>query len=292
MSVMVVGHINLDIIYAVDRLPHEHEKLRARDCRVSGGGSAANTAWWLARQGMEVAMCGMVGEDLFGGFALKELSAAGIDVSRCVRIRNLRTTIASIFVNPRHKAMVIGGSSFDAEAVAGVLAALDRGSWDRFRHIHVAARAPEVVAAVGERARARGKSASVELDGTYDPDLIARFDIVFSNEDELARAMGTSAPAPVLAESWKNGGPTFFMTRGDKGAALIEGGRIADIPTTPILPVDRTGGGDAFDAGVLFGWLRGEDGFACARRGLALARAVLGGWGARPDLDPLLLSLA
>ncbi|WP_311765265.1 PfkB family carbohydrate kinase [Streptomyces zingiberis] len=46
--------------------------------------------------------------------------------------------------------------------------------------------------------------------------------------------------------------------------------------------MDRTGGGDAFDAGVIAGWLRGEPPAVCMRRGLDAARHVITKIGAHP----------
>jgi len=287
MDVMVVGNINLDIVYEVDRFPVEHEKLRARNCHVSGGGSAANTAWWLARLGQRVRICGMVGCDLFGDFALKELSSAGIDVSLCVRADSWRTNVASIFVNSKHKTMVIGGSSFEREAERALLAALEADAWPGVGHVHVASRSREIVAAVAALAGKRQVTASAEFDGIYPADLAGLFDIVFSNEDELASAMGVADPIGILAEQFSGEKPRFFVTRGAKGVSLIEDGRITQIPACPVEPVDRTGGGDAFDAGVLAAWLRGQDSATAAAQGLALASAVIQGWGARPEIAEL-----
>ncbi|UCF89660.1 MAG: hypothetical protein JSV70_05685 [bacterium] len=52
----------------------------------------------------------------------------------------------------------------------------------------------------------------------------------------------------------------------------------------PDVPVDRTGGGDAFAAGFLSGLVMGLDVRECGRRGNELAGRVIMEVGARPDI--------
>ena len=52
--------------------------------RFHGGGSAANTAAWLARAGMEPVLVGRVGDDERGRGASEELRAAGVDAQLAV----------------------------------------------------------------------------------------------------------------------------------------------------------------------------------------------------------------
>ena len=74
-----LGSINADVTVRLDRLPDRHEKISARETRVGGGGSAANTAVWLSRQGLSVSMLGWVGDDPLGQLALSDLRANGVD---------------------------------------------------------------------------------------------------------------------------------------------------------------------------------------------------------------------
>ena len=65
---LCVGSLNVDVTFQLSRMPEEHEKLRCPDSAMTSGGSAANTAYWLARFGAETQMLGCVGEDAFGDF--------------------------------------------------------------------------------------------------------------------------------------------------------------------------------------------------------------------------------
>ena len=283
LGVRVIGSINVDIVYGVDRLPTEHEKLRAVKCNVTGGGAAANTAYWLARLGFAVQMFGLIGNDFLGQFALRELKAAGVDVSQCLRVEGCHTNVASIFVNRDRKCMVTCGSSFEPRAYDFMLSTLEAATWHGVRHVHVASRERSLVSSVSGTLRRQAITSSIELNGMYDPDLVRSFDVVFSNHDELVWATNSTDPCAMLAERHAHDDTVFFVTKGAEGVLVVRRGQVNHIPTRSVEPIDRTGGGDAFDAGALFGYLRGYDPAACAAKGLALACAVIQGWGARPS---------
>lgn len=289
-AVLAVGGINVDINYRIDHLPAHHEKLLADDCTVGGGGSGANTAFWLARLGVPAFMAGIAGQDIFGDYALGTLAAAGVDVSACLRLPGCSTNLASIFSCGRYKAMVVAGTKYgraDAEALIGRIASLDPG---RFAHIHCATHDAFLIESAMRIAREHGLTLSLELDGMYDAGLVARADLVFSNMEELARATGAADPVAFLASAHAADGTAFAITDGSRGAAIICRGGVARVPTTPVEPADRTGGGDAFDAGLIAAWLRGDELEASAARGLALASLVIQERGARPPKEMAVLN--
>ena len=54
------------------------------------------------------------------------------------------------------------------------------------------------------------------------------------------------------------------------------------VPAPEVVEGDRTGCGDAFDAGVLSAWLSGADEETALRRGVDLGSSAAGRVGARP----------
>jgi sugar/nucleoside kinase (ribokinase family) len=282
---VIVSSINVDVICSVQRLPAEHEKLMAEACRVAGGGSGANTAYWLAQLGLPVHVAGFTGGDVFGEFALGGLAAGGVDISACVRLENATTNIVSIFSSGAGKSMVFAGLKYGEEAMETLQRAVLSLDFSRIRHVHFATRDKVLLARMLEALGGKALSVSMELDGIYDTRLVSRADMVFSNMDELARATGAADPASFLAGAHAADKTAFLVTDGANGARIIRQGQIALIPTVRLAPADRTGGGDAFDAGVIAAYLRGESLEAGAGKGLALASLVIQGWGARPAVD-------
>jgi sugar/nucleoside kinase (ribokinase family) len=66
------------------------------------------------------------------------------------------------------------------------------------------------------------------------------------------------------------------VTLGDAGAEAYFGGQRFFCAARRVNVVDRTGGGDAFDAGFLDAWLDRSALDACLERGLRSAALVLG----------------
>ena len=131
---------------------------------------------------------------------------------------------------------------------------------------------------------AGGREAALELLGRAAPDL------VFATADE-AKALLGSRERDILDLA-----PTAVVKRGREGATILvrDGGdRLRfEVATTPIVPVDTTGAGDAFDAGFLAGWLtaikRGVAPTAALQRGAVLGnRTALRHLSAAPAELPL-----
>jgi sugar/nucleoside kinase (ribokinase family) len=273
--VCCLGAINIDVTLRVDRLPERHEKLMAREIKLGGGGSASNTAVWLSRQGVKVRMFGWVGDDIFGVFGLQDLQANGVDTNGVKSLR-AASPVAICVATPDDK-RIIASPIIDAPWTPDDIGEL--GEEVDWLHTTVCD------AAFLKRAKdSRGKPGavlSVELDGGYDPLLPTIADYLFSNADELARALGTEDFAGFIAERHRADPAIWFVTLGDKGALTINAGRIAFVAGAAVAPVDRTGGGDAFNAGVIAALLSGADPESAAAAGLDLAAQAIGRLGAR-----------
>jgi sugar/nucleoside kinase (ribokinase family) len=74
------------------------------------------------------------------------------------------------------------------------------------------------------------------------------------------------------------------MTRGAKGAVIIDGERTTEVPAMPVTRVvDTTGAGDLFAAGFLYGYTHGRDTLSCGKIGVLAAGEVITHMGARPE---------
>ena len=105
-------------------------------------------------------------------------------------------------------------------------------------------------------------------------------DYCFINHTDLQRALGPVEPR----EAWNTLDPhmTLVVTQGESGATAVNERGEHSIPAVPVSVIDRTGGGDAFDAGFLYGLFRGDGLTGCLRLGLQLAARVVAAAGARP----------
>ena len=76
--IVVLGDVMVDVVVALSG-PLAQASDAPAEIRFRGGGSAANTAAWLATAGAEVTLVGRVGDDERGRAAVEELRAAGVD---------------------------------------------------------------------------------------------------------------------------------------------------------------------------------------------------------------------
>jgi sugar/nucleoside kinase (ribokinase family) len=273
--VACMGSINVDVTFRLDRLPHWHEKLSAREARLGGGGSAANTAVWLSRQGFGVRMHGWVGNDCLGAFALRDLEANGVETSG-VKLLPSATPLAACFALPDDK-RIVTGPKVDAPWTPGDAAEFARDA----RWLHTTACDLDFLSRAKDASRNLPVPLSLELNGRYDPAFATAANYLFTNRDELARASGSDDPIGFIAKRHGADPAIWFITYGEAGAAIISAGDVKSVATAPVRPLDRTGGGDAFDAGVIAALLSGADAESAAAAGLRLAAQAITRLGAR-----------
>ena len=276
-QILCAGSLNVDLTFQVPRMPEEHEKLRCGEGGLSCGGSAANTAYWLAKLGIETRMLGCVGEDMFGALCIDSLEAVGIDVQLIQRTPKATTGMAAIFVNPSSKRMVTSGGA-NAHFEAG---RVSYGVFGPGAHLHVATSLNSVALPLLRMARQAGATTSCDLDGGPRQELHTLVDFCLMNRADLTRWLGFTG----FDEARKRLGSSshLIVTQGERGASALSEGAEVFASAFAAQVVDRTGGGDAFDAGFLYALAQGSRMATCLRLGLFMAAGVIGGAGARPD---------
>ncbi|MER6608955.1 carbohydrate kinase family protein [Streptomyces sp. NPDC000927] len=280
-KVLVLGGTNFDVIVRAKRFPEEHEKVRGNAYTALPGGSAANTALGLARQGCGVRLVSAVGDDALGRLCLDDLRAGGVDTSLVRVDAATRTSMAIVLSSGTGKRMMTFPGA-DRDAAFDAVTEADVRDVD---HVHAVGEPTAPLARVVGLARRSGRSVSVEWNGRDMSALAAGPGLNLMNADEAARLPG-AAPDDAAATARRYArqlSGDVILTLG-AGGALWAGpsGEVVHEPTRAVDPVDRTGGGDAFDAGVVAGWLFGEPPSVCLRRGLAAALHVITKIGAHP----------
>jgi sugar/nucleoside kinase (ribokinase family) len=264
----------------IDHLPAAGELVMADDLVLNIGGCASNAAVDLARLGVRAAICGRVGDDVFGRFVSETLVAHGVDV-RALRIDPSRATSQTLIVNVRgedrrfiHKFGANEGLS--ADDLAGVL---DPPPCVLYVGGYLILPGLEAGALAAQFARARRSGVLTVLDvctpgpGDYLRHLrpvLAETDVFLPNADEAALILGETDPVRQARAFRDLGAGRVVITCGDRGAVALSEALQARLGTYPVPFVDGTGGGDAFDAGYIVGLLEGRPEIDC----LKLASAV------------------
>ena len=294
--VLVVGDIVTDILAAhTGRLAVGSDT--AASISLTGGGSAANTAAWLAALGVPVELVAVAGTDMAGDDRLAELAATGVGCTHVRRAPDAPTGSVIVLAQATERTMLCDRGANLLLEPSDVDAALEAAP-DAV-HLHLSGYTlldpgsrPGGQHALSEAA-ARGLTTSVDaasaaplrrVGGATFLDWVRGVDVLLANLDE-ARALledPDGEPAGVARRLARIAGEAVVKL-GARGAVSAGPHGSFSVAAEPIAVVDPTGAGDAFAAGLLASRLAGDDIEASLRAGARLGAEAVSLLGGRPD---------
>ena len=266
-DVVTLGDINVDIIARVPSYPPPGGDSLAEGVDIRAGGSAANTAIVLSKFGLDVSIIARVGEDILADFALSDLRQAGVDLSLVQRDAESRTGLIFAAVTPD------GERTFFSCRGANTRTVLEPKGETAVREakvVHVSGYAfveglqRDTALGAMEEARRSGVCVSVDLG----------VEVMTVTREDLLRMLSTVSmvfPNRAVGE-WLTGkrgaqesvmallsyGPELVgLKLGGQGCLIGSTEGIIAVPAFQVVPVDGTGAGDSFDAGLLLGRIGG-----------------------------------
>lgn len=291
-KVVTVGDVVTDVSVIMDQPLSKGTDTRA-SITISAGGSGANTAAWLASCGVESHFAGRVGDDVFGRHEIDELRRAGV--------------IPHVTIDPAHPT---GAIVLLIDAVGERDMLTDRGAnlalhtddlseslFEGAAHLHLSGYAFFEPGPRGAAEWALQRALTAGLTISVDPasasglaevgpgswlEWTRGIDLCFPNSDEANLLAGEDSPeasarrlASVYGEVVIKLGRAGALWANAAGDTLAEAARDADV-------VDTTGGGDAFCAGFLAGWLKGISPETNLRAAVTLSAVAVNRVGGRP----------
>lgn len=284
-KVTVLGDLMLDVVVAPARPLERGTDVPGR-VSLRQGGSAANTARWLARLGARSTLVTAVGRDPIGRTLVDALSSDKVTV-RATRVAGRSTGRIGVIV------MVGGERSFVADrGAADELWPADlKAGWFAGDLLHLPAYSL-IGSPLGDAGRraidlAREHGALVSVDLASAAPLLAQGrraarrlieeaapDILFSTAAEAEAYLGAGDVGGFLEAA-----PLAIVKRGAGGATVLARGLAGthrfEVATPALAATDTTGAGDAFDAGFLAMYLSAP--VDARARPAALHRAALAG---------------
>ena len=268
----------------------------AQRSRLVPGGSVANTMAGIGRLGLATAFIGRVADDDLGRAYAREMGADGTAFVNAPAAGDLPTSRSIIYVTPD------GERSMNT--YLGISAELDRddvderlftdGGWlflEGYLFDKDAGKAAFLKAA--RACHAAGGKAGIALSDPFCVDrhrddfrrLVAGpMDYVIGNVHEwqsLYQVENLDEALRLAAAECE----TVICTRSGQDAILIRGDESVTAPVHRITPVDATGAGDQFAAGLIFGLATERPLAVAGRMGCIAAAEVIGHVGARPEAD-------
>jgi sugar/nucleoside kinase (ribokinase family) len=298
LDLVVVGDCNPDLVISGgDVIPEfgQHEKL-VDTMSLLIGGSAAITAVAAARLGLRVALVAAIGADPAGDLMLSLLARDRVDTGAMLVCSDQPTGMTTVLSAGADRAILTALGAMTTLTAADVQAAL----LARARHLHVSSYflleeslGPGLA---GLLAAAHAHGLTTSLDTNFDPAkrwgdqrlraALAEVDVFLPNEAE-ALAISGQADAGAAATALVKDAGAVVIKLGERGALCLPGPPAPPDPILvalpPVTPVDTTGAGDCFNAGVIAGLLSGlelRDAVAIGCTVGAAATAAVGGTGA------------
>ena len=264
---------------------------------LSIAGAESNLAIGLSQLGHQVCFLSRVGHDPFGQRICAALAAEGVDATHVLVDETAPTGLMFrewLADGKRRVWYTRTGSAASRLAPADLPANVFIGT----RLLHVTGITPAlsascqatVTAAIDLAHRA---GAMVSFDPNYRPalwdpatarqvllPLMAQADILLVGHEDSQALLEAEEAASVFQKGREWGTQVVVWKEAERGASACVGETVVQIPADPVETIiDPVGAGDAFNAGFLSGWLRGETletSLRLGARGGAAMVAILG----------------
>jgi sugar/nucleoside kinase (ribokinase family) len=294
-EVLCGGIIVADHVCApVSHVPAAGELVMAEHMLLTIGGCAANAAVDLSKMGIRAAVAGRVGGDAFGKVVADQLKGHGVDVTRIKTSPECDTSQTLIINVKGHDRRFIHTFGANAQFTAADLPV------ELLPHIKVLylggyllmpnVRQEELVPIFARARQQRVKTVlDVALPGPGEylsrlEQLLPHVDVFLPNSDEARIISGETDPFRQAEFFQRRGVHTAVVTMGAEGAVLVRDGMHMKVGVFSVPYVDGSGGGDAFDAGFIYGLLRGLDAEGCLQVASALGASCVRAIGTTPGV--------
>jgi sugar/nucleoside kinase (ribokinase family) len=265
---------------------------------TASGGSVANSCAVAAALGAKVAFLGKVAADEMGDVFSREIAAVGVHYTTRRLSLPIPTGRCLILVTPDGQRTMntylgAGGEFALHDLDETVIAASAVTYLEGYLFDPPAAQAAFAEAA--RMARAAGKKTALSLSDAFCVDrhrdgfrrlIAAGVDILFANEAEVCSLYQCNEFADAAAAAARDV-KLAVLTQSEKGSLILQDGKRTEIAPVPVQVVDTTGAGDAYAAGFLAAYTRGEGIEAAGTLGAKAASLAISRIGARPPAEEL-----
>jgi ribokinase len=240
-------------------------KIFIKDLQVESGGGGTNTACTFSNQGFKTAYCGKIGDDKRGEAILEDLKKFNVATEFVIKDGSYPTAYSAILSVPHRERTILiyrGNCHFlkkeeipwekVKKARWFYLAPLSERSAEIFPDLVDFAKKYKIKLAVNPG------NTQLKLDKDTLKSLLKEVAVLILNKEEASLLTGV----PPESEEELIKGVAFFtegivvITKGREGSLVLEKNCLYRAPSNNVLPLEKTGAGDAFGAGFLSGLLQ------------------------------------
>ena len=300
-DIIALGELNVDLLLnRIGGFPEVGKEIFAKDMTLTLGSSTAIFAANAASLGAKVAFLGMVGRDNFGDLVRNSLAERGVDTSLLIESESAATGLTAILNYGNDRANVTYPGVMSKMGVKDI----DPELLKKARHVHISSiflqeQLHKDLLPIVKLVKECG--CTVSMDVQWDPDekwefdykeILPYVDVFLPNETEIQCLTGTDSVNKAL-EVFGDSLNAAVVKMGTQGSLLVR-----KDGTRRMLPallnqevVDAIGAGDSFNAGFIYGYVKGLPLERCQELGNltgAINTTAAGGTGAfrtREDVE-------
>ncbi|MGZ7118828.1 MAG: carbohydrate kinase family protein [Methanobacterium sp.] len=260
------GALNIDKIYRVNKISCKDDESYIKDFSVSCGGSAANTIIGLSRLGIKTGFIGKISNDDDGKLLLQNLKKEGVNTENIVITEGRSGNVLGFVDEDGERALYVDSGVNDRIKFNEI----NLDYLNNLRVLHLTSFVSNSIEAQKQAMEEISKGITVSFDPgriyvekgvNYIRDILDRTNIILINEVELKHLIGNKFPtckqkAEVLLDY---GIEIIVVKRGNKGSYVTDGDKSHNIKPFNVNCIDSTGAGDAFNAGFIYGFIKGKD---------------------------------
>ncbi|WP_010271637.1 carbohydrate kinase family protein [Paenibacillus senegalensis] len=275
-TVFIIGELNPDVILSgPDVKPEPNKEKWVEQFEVTLGSSSAITASVLSRLGADVQFVSIVGNDEYGAFCVEKLRHYGVGTEYVIFTDKEKTGITFSLSTPEDRSLLTykGTIPLLEPGMIPVEQILKEADHLHFGSFYLQENMKQHWLELFRLAHTNGISTS--FDTGYDPSenwdraiissLLTYTDYFIPSETELEHIFSTADLDRLPAELPAQRG-LIAVKRGSMGASLLDSeGEWLHSEAFRISPVDTTGAGDSFNAGLLYSALNGNTPAQCLR---------------------------
>lgn len=288
-SVIGFGALNLDKIYRVDKIPRADEEGFVKDLQLFPGGSAANTIVGLSRLGIKSAYIGKVGDDAEGEILLEDLRREGVDTRAVIKAKGRSGTAIILVDDAGNRAILVDPGVNDTIkyeeidldfatkfSMIHLTSFICKNGLDSFNSQKKIVENFELVSFdPGLPYAERGKEEMLKI--------LKRTTVFLPNRMEIEKMFKLDYRS-AAEECVSMGIEVVAVKLGKEGCWIKSGDKEFRVQARSVEVVDTTGAGDAFNAGFIYGYIKGKDLETCGKLGNYVASLCIQKVGARSGL--------
>ena len=240
-GIVVLGALHHDVVVDAPRMPAPDETLPGTRVDYRFGGKGGNQALAAARMGAQVAMAGRVGRDGAAGTLRAAMAEAGVEHSRVLETEApTGMSVAITLPSGEYGAVTVPGANLENDGDISwqepPLAGLLQNEIPEAANLAFASRLPRDCLLIANAAPAR----------RLPVELAERIDVLVVNRIEAEGLTGQHEPEAALTALAGMVRGAVILTRGAKGAILLEDGQMTHHPAFSTKVMSTHGAGDMF----------------------------------------------